>query len=830
MKCPIRVILKSLLIVSLFAGAASLRAQGTAFTYQGLLNAGGSPANGSYDLTFQLFNAATNGAGVGPILTNDAIAVSNGLFTVTLDFGAGIFTGTSYWVEIGARTNGSGAFTKLSPLLPITPTPYAIAAGSASSVLTVAASNITGVVALAQLPGVVLTNNESGVALGGTFSGGFSGGGTNLSLLGGSGYNNSYYANANVPVVGWCSFYAGINGTNISSGMTNIYCNIGEFDALVYATNLLNDGMAAYAGGSFMIAIDGGWEGGRSNGVLYANTTNFPHGMPWLIAKLHSMGFKVRLYIEVGNPANGDRDGCTSTPDTGGTNVATDAETFEAWGVDAVDVDAVPDNWRDCTDEQKHQYHEAFMNALKLTGRPIAYYMHTTLQNYTNGMQPWMTEANTMQPVNEYGWLPDEWQDTIYRWYSFASNSGNLRPGHTLSTLSIGVYSLNDLNNSEGYFMLSCAAMFQGPIIFSADPMQWGGAAWRQFATNSYIRRIQTDSLYIPPSLAATNGANTELWRKPLNDGTTALFLINRSTFNETISFDASILGVAPNAAALFTDCWHFTNYAGSGSQTFALGSDSCQLWLMNPNTNGATFSGNFTGNGAGLTNVTATALSGTVSSGSLSGTYASAVTFNNAGDVFAGNGAGLTNVTATILSGNYTNQVTLTNAGNVFAGNGAGLTNLNGANLAGASVTPDKLSPVFGCFYLLGPPDAAATIAAGSAVPFPENGPVNGISRVNNTDFTLPAIGVYEVIWQVSISEAGQLDLALNGVEQPQTVVGRSAGTSQIMGNALLQTTTPNTVLEVRNPAGNPAPLTVTPYAGGAQAATGTLVIKRIQ
>ena len=228
MKCPIRVILKSLLIVSLFAGAASLRAQGTAFTYQGLLNAGGSPANGSYDLTFQLFNAATNGAGVGPILTNDAIAVSNGLFTVTLDFGAGIFTGTSYWVEIGARTNGSGAFTKLMSPPADHPDSVCHCRGQREQRADRGSQQhhrrrCTGAIA-----GRGPANNESGVALGGTFSGGFSGGGTNLSLLGGSGYNNSYYANANVPVVGRCSFYAGINGTNISSGMTNIYCNIGD--------------------------------------------------------------------------------------------------------------------------------------------------------------------------------------------------------------------------------------------------------------------------------------------------------------------------------------------------------------------------------------------------------------------------------------------------------------------------------------------------------------------------------------------------------------------------------------------------------------------------
>ena len=101
-------------------------AENTAFTYQGLLDFGGSPAAGSYDLTFQLFNSPTNA--VGSMLTLTNTVVSNGLFTVQLDFGAGVFNGTNYWLQIGARTNGSSAFTNLAPLLPITPAPYAIAA------------------------------------------------------------------------------------------------------------------------------------------------------------------------------------------------------------------------------------------------------------------------------------------------------------------------------------------------------------------------------------------------------------------------------------------------------------------------------------------------------------------------------------------------------------------------------------------------------------------------------------------------------------------------------------------------------------------------------
>src|SRR5262245_52360707 len=77
--------------------AASL---GTAFTYQGRLTDNGAPANGNYDLRFRLFNAPSAGVLVGSPQTNSPVAVSNGLFTVSLDFGAGIFNGSAYWLEI----------------------------------------------------------------------------------------------------------------------------------------------------------------------------------------------------------------------------------------------------------------------------------------------------------------------------------------------------------------------------------------------------------------------------------------------------------------------------------------------------------------------------------------------------------------------------------------------------------------------------------------------------------------------------------------------------------------------------------------------------------
>ena len=108
---------------------STLRAQGTAFTYQGRLNDGGNPANGLYDLAFTVFDAGTNGTPQGPVLTNAATVVRNGLFTVTLDFG-NQFPGADRWLEIAVSTNGADSFATLQPRQMLTPAPYALTAGS----------------------------------------------------------------------------------------------------------------------------------------------------------------------------------------------------------------------------------------------------------------------------------------------------------------------------------------------------------------------------------------------------------------------------------------------------------------------------------------------------------------------------------------------------------------------------------------------------------------------------------------------------------------------------------------------------------------------------
>ncbi|HTA29887.1 MAG TPA: tail fiber domain-containing protein [Candidatus Cybelea sp.] len=144
---PCLIVLASLAL-SIFNSELSIAfAQGTAFSYEGQLMDTGATANGLYDLQFILYDASVGGSQVGPILTNTATPVSNGLFTVVLNFGPGIFTGANYWLDLAARTNGTSLFIELSPRQELTPTPYTIFAEGAN------AAGLIGTIPLASLSG-----------------------------------------------------------------------------------------------------------------------------------------------------------------------------------------------------------------------------------------------------------------------------------------------------------------------------------------------------------------------------------------------------------------------------------------------------------------------------------------------------------------------------------------------------------------------------------------------------------------------------------------------------------------------------------------------------
>jgi hypothetical protein len=177
--------LAAILLSTFNSQLSTAHAQGTAFTYQGRLDIAGVPASGTNDLTFTLYNAVTAGATVGTSNTFNDLVITNGLFTVTLDFGAGAFNGAARWLQIAARPGVSaGAYTNLAPRQAITPSPYAVFAGGA------AAAGVTGT-----LPAGALAGTYSGVVNFSNAANSFAGNGAGLTSLNANNLTSGSVAN-----------------------------------------------------------------------------------------------------------------------------------------------------------------------------------------------------------------------------------------------------------------------------------------------------------------------------------------------------------------------------------------------------------------------------------------------------------------------------------------------------------------------------------------------------------------------------------------------------------------------------------------------------------
>jgi len=217
-----------------------LAAQGTAFNYQGRLNDTGAPANAAYDFRFVVYDAVTNGNEVSVPLTNSAVAVSNGLFNVTLDFGPGLFTGTNYWLDIAVRAAGVTNFTELFPRQPVLPVPYAIFATSASNLLgALSATQLVGTLPSAQLAGtysgpVNFVNGSN------NFSGAFAGNGAALTNLNATQLTTGTVADVrlsgNVALLNASQTFTGANNFN---GANNFTSRLNNFTGSFFGNGLV---------------------------------------------------------------------------------------------------------------------------------------------------------------------------------------------------------------------------------------------------------------------------------------------------------------------------------------------------------------------------------------------------------------------------------------------------------------------------------------------------------------------------------------------------------------------------------------------------------------
>lgn len=131
-----------------FACCGAAFGQTTDFTYQGRLTDSGQtqPTSGTYQMQFALFDAG--GSQIGATITNQTVQVVNGIFTVSLDFGANSFSGASRFLQVSVFSTTINAFVALTPRQPVTSAPYAVKSLNANTAETASNSiNLGGIAA-----------------------------------------------------------------------------------------------------------------------------------------------------------------------------------------------------------------------------------------------------------------------------------------------------------------------------------------------------------------------------------------------------------------------------------------------------------------------------------------------------------------------------------------------------------------------------------------------------------------------------------------------------------------------------------------------------------
>lgn len=119
-------------------------ATGTAFTYQGSLIKSGTGVSDTCNFNFTLYDALSGGSVVGSPVAKNSVSISNGIFTVDLDFGGTAFDGNARYLDIQVQCTGDASMQQLSPRTALNGTPYAITALGLQPGVNVSGSDTSG--------------------------------------------------------------------------------------------------------------------------------------------------------------------------------------------------------------------------------------------------------------------------------------------------------------------------------------------------------------------------------------------------------------------------------------------------------------------------------------------------------------------------------------------------------------------------------------------------------------------------------------------------------------------------------------------------------------
>lgn len=360
---------------------------------------------------------------------------------------------------------------------------------------------------------------------------------------------------APTPYMGWDTYFA--FGPRYS-----------ESAVLDQASALLADGLAR-KGYRYVWLDVGWWQGQRgSHGEIVVNRRQWPHGMAWLARTLHAAGLRVGLYTDAGV------EGCGGKDEGSYGHYRQDANTFAAWGFDAVKVD--------------------FCGGVRMRLDPAVAYpaFHKALQDNSSHRPMLLSICNFLEPGQFQGEPP--FDESAFASYTFGPSAGNSwrtdtdvgSPGLvTFATVlrnldadaahpeAAGPGHWNDpdylgpdqgLTRAQFRTQLSMWAMLAAPLMVS-DDLQTISRPSLAAIENPEVLAIDQDPAGVQGELASSSGEG-QVWSKPLADGDRAVALLNRGTTPLHVQTSAVAVGMPAASRYSVGNLWTHSHYSSSGS------------------------------------------------------------------------------------------------------------------------------------------------------------------------------------------------------------------------------------------------------------------------
>lgn len=369
------------------------------------------------------------------------------------------------------------------------------------------------------------------------------------------------------PYMGWDTYFA--LGPRYS-----------ESTVLAQASMLLSSGLQRL--GYRYVWLDvGWWQGHRdAHGRIVVSHSQWPHGMAWLTQTLHSAGFLAGLYTDAGSV------GCGGPHEGSYGHYRQDANTFAAWGFDAVKVDFCGGVRRGLDPKSAYAlFHRAlqsnsrhrpmllsicnFLEPGQFKGQPA--YAQSAFSSYTFGPSTgnsWRTDTDVGSPGHV------TFAMVLRNMDADAAHPEAAGPGHWNDPDYLGP----DQGLTPGQFQaqLTMWALLAAPLMIS-DDLEAASSSTLAALSNRELVAIDQDPAGVQGTLLSTDGEG-QVWVKPLSDGSKAIALLNRGTTPLAIGTSAEAAGLPPGLSYEVRDVWDHSTTSSAGAIAMTVPAQTAEL------------------------------------------------------------------------------------------------------------------------------------------------------------------------------------------------------------------------------------------------------------